>query len=174
MPADDLVEQHILEVGLVCSQWAHLEWLMELTLWWILGLFDKRTEGRILTGQWSLDTTARKVCSLMHLRITDREDLDFIASIKRRIDDIVPKRNLAVHGVRQLDPETETVAAEVSRGHYKNTPQPLSLIRLASLNDELNRIIRDFQPLLVRLNILEDNLQPISHPRFHRPTGSPP
>ena len=67
-------EQHLMAVGLVCSQWAYLEFLFEITLWWILGLEPK--EGRIITGGLSIETAAKRICDLAHLRIKDEADRD--------------------------------------------------------------------------------------------------
>jgi hypothetical protein len=65
-----------------------------------------------------------------------------------------PERNLAVHGVRDLLPDA-TVVARVTRGEYKGTLQHLPMIRLNSLNKEVNRIIDVIQPLLHRHGVIE-------------------
>jgi hypothetical protein len=56
----DVVAEHVREVGFVCSGWAHLEFLFEVALWWLVGL--PKAEGRVLTSGLSLETLARKVC----------------------------------------------------------------------------------------------------------------
>jgi hypothetical protein len=151
-PAEELVSQHLREVGLVCSQWAYLEWLYEVLLFWLIGLHGRRSEGLIATGAPNLETASKRVCELAHLRITDSADVTLLKSARDRISAVVDERNLAVHGVRSaLSPEK--VTGQVARGPYKNKPQDLPLIRLASLNVELKSITDSVNPLLVRLGI---------------------
>jgi hypothetical protein len=33
----DEVREHLQEIGVVCGQWAHLEFLFEVTFWWLVG-----------------------------------------------------------------------------------------------------------------------------------------
>jgi hypothetical protein len=153
---DSDVRDHMYQVGLVCTQYAYLEWLFEVTLWWILGLLDHPTEGRLLTGSLNLETASNRACELSHLRIAEKEDRDKLQAIQKRAVAIVDERNLAVHGVRSLEPDN-TVIARVARGKLKNLPQKLSLIRLNSLNAEVASIIRELEPLLIRLKVLEDS-----------------
>ena len=153
-PDLDLIAKHNQEVGLLCSQWAYLEWLLELANWWLLGLLNHSREGRVLTTCISIEVLARRTTNLAHLRITNAEDQAVLKSVADRIDAIQGERNLAVHGVRSLMPD-ETVLATVSRGKFKNEPQRLSLIRLASLNAEVARILAEIEPLLFKLGVIE-------------------
>jgi hypothetical protein len=152
---DPYVKQHLLEVGLVCTQWAYLEWLFEVTQWWILNLLDHPTEGRLLTGGLNLETLSRRVCDLSHLTIKDEADRAELQKLKDRVIAIKDERDLAVHGVRSIKPGHD-VTGTVARGTYKAKPQELSPIRLSSLNRELTAIIKAMTALVVRLRILED------------------
>jgi hypothetical protein len=152
---DDDFRQHLTDVGLVCTQWAYLEFLFEITFWWLLGLLNSPKDGRLITGSLNLETLSKRVCELSHLRVQEQEDRKLFESLRDRIGQITEERNLAVHGVRSLLPDT-TVTATVARGRYKNIPQSISLIRSASLNKELGAIIEALQPLLIRLGVLED------------------
>jgi hypothetical protein len=151
----DEVGEHLQEIGVVCSQWAHLEFLFEVAFWWLLGLPNRKTEGRVLTSGLSLETLVGKVCELQHLKISDANDRKTIEQSHKRILAIVEERNLAVHGIRSADPEGDTITAELSRGQYKSKPQNLSLVRLRSLNFEIASIIKTIRPLLQRYNVIE-------------------
>jgi hypothetical protein len=124
-------------------------------LWWLIGFSNRKAEGRVLTSGLSLETLARKVCDLQHLKISDAKDRQTLKNVRDRISAIVDERNLAVHGVRSADPEGDTITAELSRGQYKSRPQNLSLVRLRSLNVEIMSIITTIQPLLVRYDVIE-------------------
>ena len=152
---DDDVRKHLTDVGLVCVQWAYLEYLFEITFWWLLDLLNKPNEGRVITGKLSLEIISKRVCELSHLKVLEQEDRKLLENLRDRVAQIIDERNLAVHGVRELLPDT-TVSATVARGAYRHRPQSLSLIRLASLNKEIDAITQAFQPLLIRLGILED------------------
>jgi hypothetical protein len=153
-PDNEFVAQHLREVGLVCSQWAYLEWLFEVLLFWLIGFHNKPVEGRIATGAPGLETTSKRVCELAHLRLTDIDDMKLLESVRDRIKAVVDERNLAVHGVRSAL-SAETVVGRVARGPYKNKPQQLPPVRLASLNVELKSITDSVSPLLVRNGIIE-------------------
>jgi hypothetical protein len=71
---DDDVREHLMQVGLVCIQWAYLEWLLELTVWWLLGFLNKAKEGRAITSGLSIEVLARRISDLCHLRISDISD----------------------------------------------------------------------------------------------------
>src|SRR5215469_61873 len=150
---DEVVRDHLLEVGVVCSGWTHLEFLYEAALWWLIGL--RKVEGRVLTSGLSLENLARKVCDLQHLKIADARDCETLEKLRDRISAIVDERNLAVHAIRSADPEGDTITAELSRGRYKSKQQNLSLVRLRSLNVEIMSIITTIQPLLIRYDVIE-------------------
>lgn len=167
--SEDGVKAHLREVGLICSQWAHLEWMLEVTNWWVLGFLDKPTEGRIITASLGIELMARRAYDLCHLKQVKPEEKSLLESVKNRIAAIVDERNLAVHGVRQLDLSTNTVFGHVGRGNYKNTPQKLPLIRLASLNDEIAAVIQVLHPWMVSRGLIEDNPQPVIPRQSVRP-----
>jgi hypothetical protein len=118
---DDDVRQHLMDVGSVCSQWAFLEYLFEITFWWLLGLLNKPKEGRLITGGLNLGTISKRVCELSHLRVQEQGDRELLESLRDRIVQIIDERNLAVHGVRSLLPDA-TVTASVARDVCRNKP----------------------------------------------------
>lgn len=151
----DDVHDHLLEVGMICTGWAYLEFLLECAVWWLIGLHNNKRDGRIFTSGLSLETMARKAADLKHLKISCANDRKAIEDIRDRISAIVQERNLAVHGLRAADPDGGEVTAEVSRGTYKSQPQKLSLVRLRSLNAEIGMIMAITEPLLVRYGVIE-------------------
>ena len=150
----DDIQEHLMQVGLVCTQWAHLEWLLELTHWWLLDLLNNPTEGRPITSGLSIGTLARRVSALCYLKISNVDDRTKFNTIEGRIKAVIDERNLAVHGTRACDPSLG-VTASVSRGKYKNEQQKLPLVRLGSLNAEIKSIIAAPEPVLVRYGVIE-------------------
>jgi hypothetical protein len=148
------VDAHYQEVGLLCTQWAYLEWLLELTLWWLLGLLNRPREGRIVSAGLPIEVLAKRVSDLAGMRITHPGELAIIDSVRVRIVEILDERNLAVHGVRSLQPDN-TVLAAVARGKYKNDPQRMSLIRLGTLNAEVESILAELELLLFDKGVIE-------------------
>lgn len=135
-----------MQVGWLCSQWAYLEWLLEVAVKW----FD----GRAKTDGVPISGLACKARDLAPRKLSSKSDLDAMADMAKRVDDVVDERNLAVHGVRSVQPEG-SVSGAVGRGKYKGKPQPLAYIRLRSLNDEVERLIGVIEPLLAEHGVIE-------------------
>jgi len=150
----EMIADHNREVGLLCTQWAYLEWLLEIAVWWFLGLLNQPEDGRVLTGSFGIDALARKARDLAHRKLTNETDANKMAEVARRVLDVIDERNLAIHGVRSLQPD-QTVLAAVARGKYKHEPQKMPLIRLQTLNTEVARIIAVIEPLLARDGVIE-------------------
>jgi len=151
----DLVSVHNSQVGLLCSQWAYLEWMLEIAVWWFGDLLDKSDEDRLAeTVGKPISVLAREAGNIAYRKLTSTSELDAMKEVTKRIEEIIDERNLAVHGVRQLVPD-ETVLARATQGRYKGTLQHLSLIRLRSLNDEVARIIAVVEPLLHSHGVIE-------------------
>ena len=142
------MNSHLQEVGLLCTQWAYLEWMLEIAIWWFRDLLDATDDERIAeTGGKPISVLAREARNVASRKLTSASELDAMIDVAQRIEDIIDERNLAVHGVRQLLPG-ETVVARVTRGKYKGTLQSLPTIRLKSLNAEVGRIIAVMEPIL--------------------------
>ncbi len=85
---DDDFRRHLTDVGLVCTQWAYLEFLFEITFWWLLGLLNMPKEGRLITGGLNLESLSKRVCELAHLRVQEQEDRKSLESLRDRISKI--------------------------------------------------------------------------------------
>jgi hypothetical protein len=151
----DTVAAHNAEVGLLCTQWAYLEWMLEIAIWWFRDLLDKSDYERMTeTSGKPVSVLAREAGNIAHQKLTSASELNAIKDVVSRIEESIDERNLAVHGVRSLLPD-ETVIARVTRGKYKGTLQRLPLIRLRSLNAEVARIIAVIEPLLHAHGVIE-------------------
>jgi hypothetical protein len=128
--------------------------MLEIAIWWFSDLLDKSEEERDTeTGGKPISVLAREASNIAHRKLTSSE-LDALKEVAKRIEESIDERNLAIHGVRSLQPD-ETVLATVSRDKY-NTLQPLSLVRLQSLNDEVARIIAVIEPLLSEHGVIQE------------------
>ncbi len=151
----DLAAEHNMEVGLLCSQWAYLEWMLEIAIWWFSDLLDKSDDERLTaTGGKPISVLAREAHNIARQKLISASELEALKDAARRIEEIIDERNLAVHGVRSLLPD-ETVIARVSWRTYKGTLQSLSLVRLRSLNAEVTGIIALIEPLLHSHGVIE-------------------
>lgn len=148
----DMVTAHNQQVGFLCSQWAYLEWNLEVAVWWLLGL--PQSDGRTITGGVDICSLARKARDLAHRKLSVKAELDAMADLAKRIEAITDERNLAVHGLREVQPD-DAVTAMVTRGKYKNSLQSMSLIRLGSLNAEVGRLIAVIEPLLFNHGVVD-------------------
>lgn len=151
----DFAAEHNMEVGLLCSQWAYLEWMLEIAVWWFGDLLDQSDAERLTaTGGKPISVLAREAHNIAHQKLISASELEALKDVARRIEEIIDERNLAVHGVRSLLPD-ETVVARVTRGTYKGTLQNLPLIRLRSVNTEVAGIIAVIEPLLHSHGVIE-------------------
>src|SRR5262245_7661886 len=133
----DMVLAHNSQIGLLCTQWVYLEWMLEVAIWWFSDLLDKSDEERLTeTGGKPISVLAREAGNIAHRKLTSKHDLDAMKDIPKRIEESLTERNLAIHGVRTLSTE-DVVLARVTRGRNRGTLQNLSLIRLRSLNEEV-------------------------------------
>ena len=143
---------HNQQIGFLCSQWSFLESLVEMALWWLLGL--PQNEGRVITEGVHVGVLARKVRDLAHRKVSAKADLDGLTDLAADIKNAEGERNLAVHGLREVRPGDE-VMATVTRGQYKNTPQRMSLIRLKTLNAEVTRLVAIIEPMLFKYGVVD-------------------
>ncbi len=129
-----------------------MEWNLEIAVWWFLGL--PQSDGRTITGGVDICSLARKARDLAHSKLSVKAELDAMADLAKRIEAITDERNLAVHGLREVQPG-DAVKATVTRGKYKNSSQSMPLIRLKSLNAEVGWLIAVIEPLLHKHGVVE-------------------
>jgi hypothetical protein len=93
------VEEHLKLVGLVCTQWAYLEYLLAVAIWWELNLLDGSKDGLLITSSFQADKLARMARDLAHRKLTDTKELDTMKHIADEVERLTGERNLAVHGL---------------------------------------------------------------------------
>jgi hypothetical protein len=147
------VHTELVEIGKICVHWAYLEFLLEVTYWWIFNLHNRHEEGRILTGSLSIELLSGRVRDLAHLKIADPVDREVLSAVAKRIDVIKDDRNLAVHGVRAMLPD-KSVHAWAARGKYKHAPEFMTAMRLRSVTVEIRCILKELEPVLLKNNII--------------------
>ena len=99
----DMVLAHNSQVGLLCTQWAYLEWMLEVAIWWFSDLLDKTHEERITeTGGKPISVLAREAGNIAHRKLTSGSELDAMKEVAKRVEESLDERNLAIHGVRQV------------------------------------------------------------------------
>ncbi len=146
---------HLQQVGLLCSQWAYLEWMVEIAIWWFSDLLDASDDKRTAeTGSKPMSILAREMRNIAYQKLLSPSELDAMKDAATRIESIIDERNLAVHGIRQLLPDETVVVPRVARGKYKGRLQRLPMIRLRSLNAEVARIIAVIEPLLLKHGVI--------------------
>jgi predicted RNA-binding protein YlqC (UPF0109 family) len=125
---DNLAEEQkarMFTVGMICAQWAYLEFLFAASIWVLLKVPDEDV-GKIITG--TLDMKGRAAMALRLARALNqrKELIDALAIAQQDSANQLDERNLVVHGVGELRPTGETYQ-EVHRGPMRNKPQPVSL-----------------------------------------------
>lgn len=143
------------EVGSICSEWAHLEKLIAITIWWLLNL--SREDGGIVTDNLDMKPRAEMLAKLAkrknHILSADEQQL--IADTVSQIAELTPKRNLAVHGVRSLDEAIGATYATIGRGKYKDQPQEVTYESLKTITDRLVSISIPFAEFLCRRGVIK-------------------
>lgn len=134
--ASNLLSDRNLQIGNICFQWAHLEYLLALAIWSILRIDDET--GKILTG--GTDIKARCAIALnlaKHLEAPEAA-VNALAQAQKSIDKLNDKRNRAVHGHRLFDPaRPDTEYFEVHRGSSRGVKVPQTNADLAQLGKDI-------------------------------------
>jgi len=93
----DTVAAHNAEVGLLCTQWAYLEWMLEIAIWWFRDLLDKSDYERMTeTSGKPVSVLAREAGNIAHQKLTSASELNAIKDVVSRIEESIDERNLAV------------------------------------------------------------------------------
>ncbi len=135
------------QIGSICHQWAHLEWILAIVIWRLLRVDD--VTGRIITG--GLDILPRT-----NMAIALAEYLKAPAVIRRALRDtrttlqegLNERRNQAIHGLRFTNPDDQ-INSELFvmyRGRNAGAPRPIS-------NKDLKQLWQDV--IATQLSLLE-------------------
>ena len=73
----DLVSDHNEQVGLLCTQWAYLEWLLEIFILWSSDLLNAHEDG------WAKATSGKSIAALAievvdnaHRKLTSTKEVE--------------------------------------------------------------------------------------------------
>ncbi len=149
-----LINDRNTQIGNICVQWAHIESQLSITIWALLHLDD--ATGKLVTG--GLDMMARVSMALrlaQHLRAPGL----LIAAIKKVRTELqtglLEKRNLVVHGQRNLDFNNTTVEYfEVHRGKSAGIKQSLTNAQLHEIGMKLYWIGIEYYAVLFAQGVL--------------------
>ncbi len=142
--AHQLLSDRNLQIGNICFQWAHLEFLVALALWSLLRI-DQET-GKILTG--SLDLLPRVNMALKlakHLKAPGLA-IKALKEVRTALQGgLIERRNTAIHGLRSLDPNDPAGEFfEVHRGKSSGVKQPVNNAALRALGSEIVDVHKAF------------------------------
>ncbi|MCF6292731.1 MAG: hypothetical protein L3J04_04980 [Robiginitomaculum sp.] len=123
---DILLNDRNLQIGNICFQWAHLEYLMMLTIGSLLRI-DEDTAKIVSAGR---DIQARINLSLAlanHLN-APKDAVDAIKELRTKLqkEKILDRRNMAIHGHRVLDSNDargELVEVHFGKGKHQKISQ---------------------------------------------------
>lgn len=101
------------QIGNICFQWAHLEFLLALTIWALLRL-DSVT-GRIVTGGLDIRPRVKMAIDLAESLRAPAELIDALKSVRKKVEsDLNDRRNRAIHGHRFIDPDDPSLELVVT------------------------------------------------------------
>jgi hypothetical protein len=170
----------LIQVGIVCDDWAYIEHYLEYIIWWELDLGP--IMGRVVTAPLDAEKRSRMARDLITKKSTDPADQTILTRIACYIDHPKDLRNLAVHGARlRIGGKTHGI---VTRGKWKYTPTPIDQVELDNLMDALSYIVAALDIFIVDKKIgtsaplpLPDIvpllLQPCHQPPSQTPQSSP-
>ena len=73
----DVVLAHHYQIGLLCAQWAYLEWMLEVAIWWFSDLLDTSNDQRLTeTGGKPISVLAREAGNIAHHKLRLKSDID--------------------------------------------------------------------------------------------------
>ena len=148
----DEIRERLFTVGLICAQWAYLEYLLAATIWVVLGV--SHDAGKIVTG--TLDMKGRTAMATRLARQLGKPPtlINALAATQKDTELLQDERNLIVHGVGELRPDGRTYY-EVHRGSMRDAPQHISLIRVHSLASAIEKIVGALEAVLLQHKIIE-------------------
>lgn len=151
--AHALLSDRNLQIGNICFQWAHLEYLVALSLWSLLRI-DHDT-GKIVTGGLDLLPRVNMALKLaQHLKAPGLA-IKALKEVRTALQDgLLEKRNTAIHGLRSFDtsdPSGEFF--EVHRGKSAGLKQPVNNLSLQALGVQIADVHKAFHAAMLESGI---------------------
>jgi len=149
----DEIQRHItnrnVQIGNICSQFAHLELLLAQAIWSALKLTEKA--GLSVTGRLDVEMRAKLAVELCEEQSKPNQVVVELKRVRRELQasNIIERRNRAIHGHRFADPNDP--AAEfvvVHRGKDAGTKIKRTDTELAQLGKDIAEL---HQPLMAAM-----------------------
>ncbi len=127
----------MMHTGSICFQWSALEHLLAAAIWRLLKL-DQET-GAIVTGGLDILPRINMAIALAHHLKAKRQVTTLLKDTRTVIQEsLLKRRNLAVHGILVMDPETGDGIMEMHRGGKRHHWMPVA--ELDALANEINAL----------------------------------
>jgi hypothetical protein len=125
------------QIGNICAQWSSLEYMFASGIWLMIGV-DQEV-GKIVTG--NLDAKQRANMALA-LAWQVNAPVPYKKAVKEVLvemrDNLIHRRNEAVHGIHFGDEAGDTISIEMHRGKGGRAPRPMRNQDLAELGKAIN------------------------------------
>lgn len=135
-------------VGRLCAYYSYLEGAVAQAIW--LELQIVHDEGHPVTDDLGLGESLRLLLAI-HERNRNEEVVDHLKAMRKRVGDLIKKRNLLVHGTIIFDAGMEDrepgIRWLVRRGGYNRMPQPVTLEMINGLIAECEAITADISTI---------------------------
>ena len=141
------------QVGNICVQWAHLEYLLALAIWSLLRL-DQET-GKIVTGGLDIRPRLNMAINLAkHLKAPEPAKKALLCTRRALDGGLDERRNKAIHGHRLLDPDDiQSELVEVHRGKGDRKRHKVTNADLAELGVAIAKVAADLHEAMLKTNV---------------------
>jgi hypothetical protein len=150
-------EQRLLEVGIICTQWSYLEYLLANAIWWLLTL-DKSTS-TIVTGGLDINSRISMALGLAKHLDKSQELTSLLENTKKDLSGakkLIVRRNRAVHDIFSSRPSDSVVMIEMHREKTKRNREPYPLSELMSLRNDLTDLTKRLIVIFEKIGINVD------------------
>ena len=144
------------QIGNICSQWAHLEYLLASAIWGLLGL--EKGVGLIVTGGLNIESRVGTAVALAEALGQPDELIEALKRVRKELQSskIIQRRNLTIHGNRFLHPDREDAElVEIHRGKSAGKPKTRADSELSELGKEIAGLHRPLMNVLRKHRLLQ-------------------
>ncbi|WP_339854159.1 hypothetical protein [Roseovarius nubinhibens] len=104
-PVQNHMRNRNVQIGNICSQFAHLELLLAQAIWSALGLTEEA--GLSVTGSLNVEARARLAVELCEKQGKPKQVVDELRRVRKELQasKVIERRNRAIHGHRFPNPD---------------------------------------------------------------------
>ena len=136
------------EVGRLCAYYSYLEGSVAQAIWLELQL--THDFGHPVTDRLQLRESFKLLIGI-HKREGHSRVVDHLKSLEKRMNDLMEKRNLLVHGTIIFDPQQDQHGPGIRwlmrRGSYNRAPQVVTINLVKELVRECDSLTTDFNTI---------------------------